>query len=273
MDNRPACHAYSVYSTHLFVFNQVSLSAMSQDAFEQLGLTARETLLYQTLLKLGPSSIRDIAEHSGVNRGSAYESLKQLQSKGVVSYFPKGKRRFFSAESPDILLDLAEEKRQRLDKTIESLKNTIIPNLHQQQPDYHQTNVRYYEGDDGIEWVLRDILNVVSEQDNKEYCVFSSKPIRPYLYRPFPNYTKQRIKLGINVKVIALGDGGEDAELSERKWIKTEGAVDASYIAIYPPKCAIISLASNNFPSAVVLESQDIAKAQQIIFDTLWKML
>ncbi|MFT2110526.1 TrmB family transcriptional regulator [Marinomonas sp. 2405UD68-3] len=246
---------------------------MIQQAFEQLGLTPRETQLYQTLLQLGPASIRDIAEKSGINRGAAYESLKQLQVKGIVSYFPKGKRRLFSAENPDILLRLAEEKQQRLEKTIESLKTTIIPNLHQQQPDYNQTNVRYYEGDDGIEWVLRDILDVVSQQDNKEYCVFSSKPIRPYLYRPFPTYTKHRVKLGINVKVIAIGDGGEEAELSERKWIKTDGAVDASYIAIYPPKCAIISLASNNFPSAVVLESKDISKAQQIIFDTLWKLL
>ncbi len=246
---------------------------MIQQAFEQLGLTPRETQLYQTLLQLGPASIRDIAEKSGINRGAAYESLKQLQVKGVVSYFPKGKRRFFSAENPDILLRLAVEKQQRLEKTIETLKTSIIPNLHQQQPDYNQTNVRYYEGDDGIEWVLRDILEVVSQQNNKEYCVFSSKPIRPYLYRPFPTYTKHRVKLGINVKVIAIGDGGEDAELSERKWIKTDGAVDASYIAIYPPKCAIISLASNNFPSAVVLESKDISKAQQIIFDTLWKLL
>jgi len=246
---------------------------MIQEAFDQLGLTPRETLLYQTLLQLGPASIRDIAEKSGINRGSAYESLKQLQSKGVVSYFPKGKRRFFSAEDPEILLKIAEDKKANLDKAIDSLKHTIIPNLHQQQPDYHQTNVRYYEGDDGIEWVLRDILKVISEQDHKEYCVFSSKPIRPYLYRPFPNYTKQRVKLGINVKVIAIGDGGEDAELSERKWIRTEGAVDASYIAIYPPKCAIISLASDNFPSAVVLESEDIAKAQQIIFNTLWGLL
>ncbi|TBR41933.1 TrmB family transcriptional regulator [Marinomonas agarivorans] len=246
---------------------------MMQDTFDQLGLTPRETLLYKTLLQLGHASIRDIADKSGVNRGSAYESLKQLQNKGVVSYFPKGKRRFFSAESPEILLKIAEEKKANIDKAIDSLKHTIIPDLHQQQPDYHQTNVRYYEGDDGIEWVLRDILNVISEQDHKEYCVFSSKPIRPYLYRPFPNYTKQRVKLGINVKVIAIGDGGEDAELSERKWIKTDGAVDASYIAIYPPKCAIISLASDNFPSAVVLESEDIAKAQQIIFHTLWGLL
>ncbi|WP_191601683.1 TrmB family transcriptional regulator [Marinomonas algicola] len=246
---------------------------MIQQAFEQLGLTPRETQLYQTLLQLGHASIRDIAEKSGINRGAAYESLKQLQVKGIVSYFPKGKRRFFSAESPDILLRLAEEKQQRLEKTIESLKTTIIPSLQQQQPDYNQANVRYYEGDDGIEWVLRDILDVVSQQEKKEYCVFSSKPIRPYLYRPFPTYTKHRVKLGINVKVIAIGDGGEEAELSQRKWIKTDGAVDASYIAIYPPKCAIISLANNNFPSAVVLESKDIAKAQQIIFDTLWKLL
>ncbi|WCN11296.1 TrmB family transcriptional regulator [Marinomonas mediterranea] len=246
---------------------------MLEHALEQLGLTARETKLYQSLLKLGPASIRDIAEHAGINRGTTYESLKLLQAKGVVSYFPKGKRRFFTAENPEVLLSLAEEKRQKLDKTIDSLKSTIIPELIQQQPHFYHTDVRYYEGDDGIEWVLRDILNVVSKQDHKEYCVFSSKPIRPYLYRPFPNYTKQRVKLGINVKVIALGDGGEDAELSERKWIKTDGKIEASYIAIYPPKCAFISLASDNFPSAVVMESEDIAKAQKLIFDTLWKLL
>ena len=106
---------------------------MLHQVLEQLGLTERETILYQTLLKLGPASIRDIAEQSGVNRGSAYESLKQLQSKGVVSYFPKGKRRFFMAENPEILLNLAEERKQNIEKTIDSLKHTIIPSLVQSQ--------------------------------------------------------------------------------------------------------------------------------------------
>ncbi|MGB0466018.1 MAG: TrmB family transcriptional regulator [Pontibacterium sp.] len=246
---------------------------MNNEIFEQLGLSAREVALYRTLLTLGPGSIRTIAEQSGINRGTAYECLKEMQLKGVVTYLPKGKRRFFSPCDPDVLLQMAEDKRQSLDLAIDQLRSRVIPELHHLRPDFSAGNVQFYEGDAGIELVLKDILNTISKQQCKNYSVFSSKPIRPHLYRPFPTYTNQRIQKGIGVRVIAIGDGGEDAELSERKWIRTQGPVDAAYIAIYPPKCAIISLASENYPTAVVIDSKEVAAAQKIVFDTLWGLL
>jgi len=246
---------------------------MNDKIFEQLGLSQREVILYRTLLTLGPASIRNIAEQSGINRGTAYECLKEMQLKGVVTYLPKGKRRYFAPRDPDVLLEMAEEKRQSLNNAIEQLKSRVIPDLNHLRPDFTAANVQFYEGDAGIELVLKDMLTTVSSQKKKEYCVFSSKPIRPHLYRPFPNFTNQRVQKGIGVRVIAIGEGGEDAELSERKWIRTEGHVDAAYIAIYPPKCAIISLASENYPTAVVIDSAEVAAAQQIVFDTLWGLL
>jgi len=246
---------------------------MSNDIFNQLGLSAREVSIYKALLSLGPASIRNIAEKAGINRGTTYETLKELQQKGIVTYLPKGKRRFFSPREPEVLLQLAEERRHALENAIDGLKESVIPGLNHLRPDLNTANVQFYEGDEGIEWVLRDILNTVSAQQEKQYAVFSSKPIRPHLYRPFPNFTLQRVQKGIEVKVIAIGDGGEDAALSERKWIRTEGKVDAAYIAVYPPKCAIISLASENYPTAVVIHSKEVATAQQIVFDTLWKLL
>lgn len=246
---------------------------MNEQIFELLDLSKREVKIYRALLALGPSSIRVIAEKSGINRGTTYECLKALQSKGVISYLPKGKRRLFSPREPDVLLQLAQDKQRNLNQAIEQLKTRVIPDMHHLMPDFNAANVSYYEGDAGIEWVLRDILSTVSAQEKKEYSIFSSKPIRAHLYRPFPNFTLQRIQRGIEVKVIAIGDGGEDAELSERKWIKTDGPVDAAYIAIYPPKCAIISLASHNYPTAVVIDSKEVAAAQQIIFQTLWGLL
>lgn len=246
---------------------------MKYTALEQLGLDQREITIYRTLISLGPSPIRTIAEKSGINRGTTYDCLKGLLQKGVVSYLPKGKRRLFSPRAPEVLLQLAEQKQSELQQTIQLLKNSIIPELNQLKPNFVTANVQFYEGDDGIEYVLRDILSSVAESPARTYSVFSSKPIRSHLYRPFPNYTAQRIQKGIAVRVIAIGDGGEDAELSERKWIKADGYVDAAYIAIYPPKCAIISLASNNYPTAVVIDSAEVANAQKIIFDTLWKSL
>jgi sugar-specific transcriptional regulator TrmB len=69
---------------------------MNDKIFEQLGLSHREVILYRTLLTLGPSSIRNIAEQAGINRGTAYECLKEMQLKGIVTYLPKGKRRYFA---------------------------------------------------------------------------------------------------------------------------------------------------------------------------------
>ncbi|MGB0662748.1 MAG: TrmB family transcriptional regulator [Pontibacterium sp.] len=246
---------------------------MDNEIFQALGLSEREVAIYKSLLRLGPSAIRTVATHAGFNRGTTYETLKDLQTKGVVTYLPKGARRVFAARDPDVLLSLAQEQKQKVDTAIESLKSRVIPELHHLKPDFNTANVQFYEGDAGIEWVLKDILSIVSQSTDKNYCVFSAKPIRPYLYRPFPNFTNQRIQKNIGVRVIAIGDGGEDAPLSERKWIKTEGAVDAAYIAIYPPRCAIISLASENYPTAVVIDSKEVAAAQKIVFDTLWQLL
>jgi len=249
------------------------MTIMKDDIYSLIGLSTREIEIYKALLSLGASSIRTIADKAGINRGSTYESLKTMQQKGIVTYQPKGKRRLFTAVNPDILLQLAEDRRQGLNRAMHELKLNVIPELQHLKPDFNTANVQFYEGDDGIEHVLKDLLVTVSNSDADSYSVFSSKPIRKHLYRPFPNFTNQRIQRGINVRAIAIGDGGEDALLSERKWIKTAGKVDAAYIAIYPPKCAIISLASENYPTAVVIDSAEVAAAQKIIFDTLWRML
>ena len=244
---------------------------MNLSTLTHLGLSQREIAIYQSLLELGPSSIRDLAQKSAVNRGSTYETLKVLVSKGIVNYLPKGKRRVFQAEDPEKLLDLAEEKRQHLEQTLLALKTEIIPGLNQLKPEFSSGNVRFYEGDDGVETVLRDILQSVSKQDNKTYCVISTSAIRDHLYRPFPNFTKLRVQKGISVKVLAIGEGGEDAQLAERKWMKGQG--DASYIAIYSSKVAMISLARQNYPVVVVIDSQAISGTQQMMFDTLWAAL
>ena len=243
------------------------------DSLMQLGLDERQVNIYLALLRLGPASIRDVAAESGVNRGSTYETLKQLASKGVVSYFPKGRRRVFQAEDPERLLRLGESKQQALAQAMDQLRKEVIPQLKQSQTEFSPGNVRFYEGDDGVELVLRDILDSTAREPERGYAVISTKTLREHLYRPFPNFTRQRVKRGINVRVLAIGEGGDDAELAQRKWLPAGDSTDASYIAIYPPKVAMITLADKNYPVVVIIESSAIASTQQILFDTLWQLL
>lgn len=247
------------------------MTTMNLEALKQLGLNDREITLYHTLLALGPSSIRDIAAKAQINRGTSYETLKDLVSKGIVNYLPKGKRRIFQAASPDKLLDIAEERRLAIEQTLLDLKNDIIPALSQLKPKFNASNVSFYEGDYGVETVLKDILNCSAKNEPRAYSVISTRSVRDHLYRSFPNFTKVRIQKEISVRVLAIGEGGEDAEFAQRKWIK--GKVDASYIAIYPPKVAMISLVDNNYPVMVVIDSTAIAGTQQVMFDTLWDAL
>jgi len=246
---------------------------MQLDSLRALDLSERQVRIYHALLRLGPASIRDVAAEAGINRGTTYETLKELATRGIVSYFPRGKRRVFQAEDPERLLQLGESKQQALSQAIETLRRDVIPALKSEQPAFSPGNVRFYEGDDGVELVLRDLLESTEQRPDPSYAVISTKTLREHLYRPFPNFTRQRVKRGIKVRVIAVGEGGDEAELAERKWLPAAEGTDASYIAIYPPKLAIISLAQNNYPVVIVIDSAAIASTQQLMFDTLWSLL
>ena len=239
-----------------------------------LGISAKETDTYLALLRLGPSSIRDVADASGINRGSTYEILKVLKEKSLVSYFPRGKRRLFCAEPAEALKEMAKDKQRELDVAAKRLNEDIVPNLQATLPLHSSTSVRHYEGDDGVEYMLKDILRTVEQQDDKLYRVYSSKLIRKYLYRPFPNFTRQRVQRDIHVNVIAIGDGGDEAPLASRKWIDPNMQnPGASYVAIYPNKCAMVSLTKGDYPTVVIMESTSIAAAMTLSFDALWHRL
>ena len=253
------------------------------ETLAQLGVSERQTDLYLTLLKLGPSSIRDIAVAAGVNRGTTYEELKTLRTMSLVTYSPQGKRRFFCAEAPEVLLRIAQEKRHQIDSAVNTLELELLPDLKALTPESDTTAVFHYEGDEGIEYVLRDILDTVDRLNTKDYRVYSSRQIRKYLYRPFPGFTRARVSKGIHVNVIAIGEGGEDAPLSSRKWIASpenervtpanKPGSSASYVAIYGTKCAFISLLKGDYPTAVILDSTAVAAALRISFDELWDRL
>ena len=242
------------------------------ETLAELGISNRQTDLYLTLLKLGPSSIRDIAASAGLNRGTAYEELKTLRTMRLVTYFPQGKRKFFCAEPPDVLLRRAEEKKDATLDAVNKLEQDILPDLQQMMPAEASTRVFHYEGDEGVEYFLRDILSTMASQGETTYRVYSARQIRKYLYRPFPGFTKARVEAGIHVNVIAIGEGGEEAPLADRKWIDSVDS-HASYLAIYGTKCAMVSMTTADYPTVVILDSPGISSALRISFDTLWQRL
>ncbi|MEA3463627.1 MAG: helix-turn-helix domain-containing protein [Patescibacteria group bacterium] len=240
--------------------------------FKKLGLSDKEIKIYLTILKYGAISVRNLAELAGLNRGTTYGVLKNLQQKGLISYYHQETKQKFVAEEPEKLLKLLKDRENELKRTKDKLKK-IIPQLKSAQyKGGSKPTTKFYEGKKGVKIILEDILISVSASHNKEYYIYSATEASDDLNSAYPDFTKNRIKKGICVKAISLAKGGGISGLDERRWI---GANDksATFINIYADKCAFISRDSRNNPVGVIIENAMIYETQKIIFLQLWKLL
>lgn len=241
---------------------------------KDLGLSDKETEIYSALLPMGSASIRTIAKKTNINRGTVYDILESLANKGFIFAEKKGLRRKFAIKSPEELLDSIEKRQKNLETQKKKIGEAMPELLSFYAKQGGRPSVEYFDDDTGIKKILDDVLTEVSSPSSaiKEYYVYSSKSVRDYLYKLFPNFTKEKVRGGIKTKVIALGEGGDpkNLKLAERKWLLTDAP---AYIMIYGPKIALISVADDKKPFGVVINDEKIAKTQKIIFEELFGKL
>lgn len=239
---------------------------------QQLGYSDKEIKVYLTLLTGGPSSVRKLAKETGINRGTVYEALKGLQAAGLVGMYQKHKKQFFLAEDPQCLSDVIERK----ERSVSSLKRELAEALPELRSLYVQggakPTVKYYEGDKGLTIILNDVLRTMSAETDKRYRVYSSSALRDYLYREFPHFTRERITRHLHVRVIAIGAGGDDQPLAERRWLSKKES-SPTYSIIYGGKVAFLSLGANDNPLGILIEDPAVAATERLLFDHVWDSL
>ncbi len=246
----------------------------TEKILEQAGLTPKEAKLYLTLLELGPTAIRKIAEKSGINRGTTYESLKKLQKMGLVSYFHQGKKQHFVSEEPKALANLLSRKKADVQEAETRLPGIISELSSLSKRAGGRPVVKFYENYSGVRTILEDVLDSAKKLPKREYVAYSSSSISPILYHPdaFPNFTEERVKRKIFVRTIASGPGGTVHGHDGRRWLtKKQGA--PVYKLIYGGKVALVSVGAHNIPHGLIIEDSEVYKTELLIFNSLWKYL
>lgn len=241
--------------------------------FSEIGLENRDKRVYEALVASPQSSLRKIATTTGINRGSVYESVKKLISTGLVGSIEIGKQRRYTAADPSAIAELIRERRDHLDIT-ERRAAQYIAAL--------ETNLAvasgvpfatFYEDTEGIAAILRDVISTCRET-GQAYRVISTKHVREFIYNNFRNFTQRRVAENIAVRVIAVGTGGGQDSLSERRWLEaTRGNAPNCYTLIYGNKTAFISLDESNMLSGLVIDNAGVAHLQKELFDHLWNTL
>src|SRR5690606_15748176 len=128
----------------------------------------KEVSVYLALLRRGPSSVRQLSEVSGVNRGTTYDILKSLQERGVVSFYDESKKTYFVAEDPGSLAQMIDDRRQEILQLQQQLQD-VLPQLSSiaKQAAKSKPVARYYHGAKAIRSILLEVLSDVSQLPKK----------------------------------------------------------------------------------------------------------
>ena len=223
----------------------------------KLGLTEAESNIYQTVLKIGRCSVKDISKESGFHRTNIYDILEQLKEKGLITFSKEGKSTYYNVSDPQNLYSVLEEKKEFLD--------TIFPellSLHKEQK--REIEVEVYKGNEGMKAVWRDIL-----KENKTTYGFG---VKGQLREQLPIFAKQWLRDAKKQKLKYYGiytEKNVPSYYTKIKFVSEElsGPVatfiygDKININIWEPSLV-----------AITIKSKLVAEMYKKHFDLLWKI-
>src|SRR3989338_18231 len=117
---------------------------------KRLGLSEKEAQVYLSALELGPAPVQDISHKAKVNRATTYVMIEALATRGLMSTFVKGKKRFYVPESPDRLMSILRIQQKELEEKHNEFQKTLPMLLALFNAEGAKPQIRYLEGSEGL---------------------------------------------------------------------------------------------------------------------------
>lgn len=240
---------------------------------QELGLSEKEAKVYLSSLELGSSSVQNIARKSGVNRPTTYVQIESLINKGLVSSVIRGKKRYFSAESPEQLERLLDIKKKEIEEKNNELKSILpelktIFDLAEEKP-----KVRFFEGIEGFRAMQLDILRTdMKNFDGVTPIDDANRIFPPKFHNPrqkiinkFKNIPTRVIYTSKKEKTLPKKDGSV-----EYRFVPMDKFPFSAEIDLYGEnKVAVFSMKSR--PVGVIIENKEIYSTLKLIFELAWQ--
>ena len=237
-----------------------------------LGLSEKEAAVYLASLELGPAAVQDIAHKAKVNRATTYVMIEALTSRGLISTFVKGKKRYFVPETPERLLSIVRLQRKELEEKEGELAKALPMLLALFNVEGAKPQIRYLEGPEGLETVREIFLSLSGEsvqivpysdvQSIEELIKGHHEHTRRFVEQKAPYRTLLVVKKDAPVDVPVLEHGQVHLIPEEKFPIHGEITVRANHVFLYSYKSAVLS---------VVIISKEIADAVRALFNLAWE--
>jgi sugar-specific transcriptional regulator TrmB len=238
---------------------------------KEIGFSDNEALIYLELLSLKDASAVQIARNAKIAKTTIYDTLEKMRGKGFVSRWLKNGISYYTAESPNKILKLLEDKTEILKQVLPELRLLSKSDLMMPQ-------ATIYTGKEGAKIVLEDILEkAISQKLNTIYAY-----IKPDFILHLPKVSKrwitEREKHSIRMKLIHPEllptdsmIGYEKNPLRETRIIKKEHDLESS-IYIYGAYTALFYL-NDNKTYSLIIKSEKFSNTLKGFFEFMWENL
>lgn len=245
---------------------------MNEQLLEEIGLTKGEIKVYLTLLKLGETTTGKIIEEAQISSGKIYEILEKLIKKGLVNYIIKEKTKYFSAGSPNRILDYIHEKEKDLKIKEEELVKQLPSLLDIQKAGKKAYETNLFKGFKGIQTAIFEALESLTEKDEiLAMGIISHKKEQYNLL--WQRWHKERINRKIICKAI-FSDRNTDYFKAFQKMKFTELRIvfglTPSPIDVIGNRVLIFTYGEE--PSCLSINNPEIAQSFRTFFETMWKI-
>ncbi len=249
---------------------------MLETLLQRLGLEPSEQATYQALLDHGSLQASVLAKRTGANRATQYLFLKRLIEKGFVTQSLKQGLKVFTAEPPEKLLALYDEKIALLQQD-QKLFQELLPLLQAKQGEKLITpKFQIFEGADGLKQVLKDML-LYHDMETQAYW-----PIKKMIEILSPEFFRihniERIKRHLYTR--AIWPKSEQVDLKTHPYLGV-GEEFEREIRLAPPginftmgywiygnKVAFLSSRKEQY--GYIIESAELAEMLLSQFDLMW---
>jgi len=241
---------------------------MLEKELQKLGLSDKEAKVYLASMELGPSPVQAIASKAGVNRATTYVMIESLIGRGLMSSFEKGKKKFFTAESPLRLLSILHKEEAELKDKMKHLEE-ITPRLNAFLANVEERpRVRFYEGKEGLRAVQEDFLRT---NDKRIETIYAAEYIRQvFTEEERKEYVAKRMKKGIKVRSIyTFANNTLTSKTATRCKVPASKFPLFCDIVMYNNNVAINSLKGRLF--GIIVESKEFADTMRSIFELAWE--
>ena len=244
---------------------------MNEKLLEEIGLTRGEIAVYTTLLKLGETTTGKIVEEAQISSGKIYEILEKLIKKGLASYIVKEKTKYFSAASPNRILDYVHEREEDLKKKEEELKKEL-PLLIDLEKSKTKQETRLFMGIRGFQTAIFEALNTLKSDDEVlGMGIITTKGI-PYNII-WKKWHLQRVKHKIKCRMIFSDKKSEYYKhFLKMPYTKVKVLTGVTPAAVDVMGERVLILTHGKEPSVLSIINPEIAQSFTSFFNSLWNI-